>query len=106
MKVFLPISTGRNHVVKVWFCSCEEEAVTLIRHNIWSASPKCPTVGVDMELMCQLRAFKLEAKVATKAFFESMKFYHKIGKHKVRSQSINLQIILQELVLVLCARYH
>ncbi|CAG2250603.1 unnamed protein product [Mytilus edulis] len=36
---------GRQHLRHVQFCSCEQEPITLLRFNLWPASPKHPRLA-------------------------------------------------------------
>ena len=55
-------------------CGCEPVAVTLIRFDLWPASPKDTREAIHMDLMQSLRSLLLEGQVAIKNFCESLKW--------------------------------
>ncbi|XP_050409529.1 uncharacterized protein LOC126824362 [Patella vulgata] len=58
----------RKSVVGVQFCSCEMEAVTLIRYNLWPATPTSPKLAFDFKLMELCTVLQLECQMPTKSF--------------------------------------
>ena len=48
-------------MVNVSFCSCEAEAVTLVRFSLWPATPTNPTFAFHQDLLLWLEALLLEA---------------------------------------------
>ena len=59
---------GFQHKVCVAFCSCEPEAVTLVRHSMWPASPKNPTLAFHQDLLLWLESLVLEGCIGVDAF--------------------------------------
>ena len=66
---------GRQHLVFIERCDCEEFSITLVRHNLWPASPDNPTVAVSIELMLLMKSMVLECHVSAKKFFDAV--WHK-----------------------------
>ena len=54
------VCTGFQHEVLAAFCKCEPEAVTLVRYNMWPATPKNPTLAIHQQLLEWLEALLLE----------------------------------------------
>lgn len=63
---------GRQHDVCVTFCDCESDCATLVRHNLWPASPRLPRVAFDMRLMELQNALFLEGQVSVQSFVSSL----------------------------------
>ncbi|CAG2250597.1 unnamed protein product [Mytilus edulis] len=59
---------GRQHLRHVQFCSCEQEPITLLRFNLWPASPKHPRLAFHVELLMLLNGLLLESHVSVKSF--------------------------------------
>ena len=53
--------------MNIWFCSCEPEAVTLVRYNMWPATPVSPKLAFHQDLLLWLEALLLEACIGTDA---------------------------------------
>ncbi|CAG2209726.1 unnamed protein product [Mytilus edulis] len=64
---------GRQHLRTIQFCSCEDEAVTLLSYNLWPASPKTPHLAFHMDLLRWLNGLLLECHVSVKGFCEALK---------------------------------
>ncbi|CAC5374597.1 unnamed protein product [Mytilus coruscus] len=54
-KSMLIVHEGRQHLRTVQFFTCEEEAETLLRFNLWPSSPKHPRLAFHIDLLCLLR---------------------------------------------------
>lgn len=67
------IIAGRQHLRTVEFCSCEEEAVTLLQFDLWPSSPKHPRLAFHIELLRWLNGLLLECHVSVKGFCEALK---------------------------------
>lgn len=65
--------SGRQHLRTIQVCSCEEEAVTLLRYNLWPSSPKHPRLAFHTDLLRSLNGLLLECQVSVKGFCESLK---------------------------------
>ena len=72
---FLPV--GFQHLVKVQLCSCEPEAVTLFRLNMWPSTPKNPTLVFEIEFLVWLESLMLEAFVNADSFCRAVEL--KVG---------------------------
>ncbi len=59
---------GFQHKVCVAFCSCEPEAVTLVRHSMWPASPKNPKLAFQQDLLLWLESLVFEGCIGVDAF--------------------------------------
>ncbi|XP_076099472.1 uncharacterized protein LOC143068950 isoform X2 [Mytilus galloprovincialis] len=64
---------GRQHLRTIQFCSCEEEAITLLSYNLWPASPKTPHLAFHNDLLRWLNGLLLECHVSVKGFCEALK---------------------------------
>jgi len=60
--------------VCVAFCSCEPEAVTLVRHDMWPASPKNPTLAFHQDLLLWLESLVLEGCIGVDAFCRALDY--------------------------------
>lgn len=60
--------TGFQHEVFAAFCKCESEAVTLVRYNMWPATPQNPTLAIHHQLLEWLEALLLEGCISVDAF--------------------------------------
>ncbi|XP_071150238.1 uncharacterized protein [Mytilus edulis] len=58
----------RQHLRHVQFCSCEQEPITLLRFNLWPASPKHPRLAFHVQLLMLLNGLLLESHVLVKSF--------------------------------------
>ena len=63
---------GNQHNLSVVFCHCEPEAVTLIRYNLWPATPSSPIQAFHFDLLDWLEALLLECQVAVKDFVHAL----------------------------------
>lgn len=66
--MFVGLYAGFQHQVLGTFCKCEPEAVTLVRYNMWPATPKNPTLAIHRDLMEWLQALLLEGCIGVDAF--------------------------------------
>ncbi|XP_064400690.1 uncharacterized protein LOC135346605 isoform X5 [Halichondria panicea] len=67
-----------QHCVCVTFCKCEPEAVTLVRHNMWPATPATPTLAFHQDLLLWMESLLLEGCIGVDAFCRSLEY--KIGR--------------------------
>lgn len=63
---------GFQHKVAVTFCACEPEAVTLVRHSMWPATPKNPTLAFHQDLLLWLESLVLEGCIGVDAFCRAL----------------------------------
>ncbi len=56
----------------VAFCACEPEAVTLVRHHMWPATPKNPTLAFHQDLFLWLESLILEGCMGVDAFCRAL----------------------------------
>ena len=57
------------------FCSCEEDALQLIKFGYWPATPSRPTTAFSFYLMDWLEALMLECQVSVHDFSQAIKYY-------------------------------
>ncbi|KAK7466033.1 hypothetical protein BaRGS_00037403, partial [Batillaria attramentaria] len=43
--------TSHQHNVEIEVCPCDDTLVTLLRHHLWAASPKNPSLAIHLDLM-------------------------------------------------------
>lgn len=55
-------------------CSCEPVGVTLVRADLWPATPKNPCLAFTFSLLNWAEALMLECQVSLKDFSNSLKF--------------------------------
>ena len=65
-------SLGRQHQKRILFCNCEEEAVTLVRLNLWPGSAVRPLVAFHIKLMELAEALLLECHVSLRKFCDAL----------------------------------
>ena len=63
---------GIHHKIKFHFCSCYNEAVTLIKLGFFPATPKQLEVAFQFQLLDLLEALLLECQVAIKDFTNAL----------------------------------
>lgn len=63
---------GRKHETVIGCCKCEAEACTLVRFNLWPASPTSPIMAFQCSLMELQRMLFVEAQVSTYAFCSTL----------------------------------
>ena len=63
---------GFQHLVHVEFCTCEPEVVTLVRNNLWPATPKSPTLAFHYDLLLLLESLVLEGCIGVDAFCRAL----------------------------------
>ena len=71
--------TGFQHLVNIWFCSCEPEAVTLVRFEMWPATPSNPSLAFHQDLLLWMEALLLEGCIGVDAFCRALRY--KLGKN-------------------------
>ena len=64
------------------FCSCEEDALQLMKFGYWPATPSRPTTAFSFSLMDWLEALMLECQVSVHDFFSSHKVYYRTEVRK------------------------
>ena len=70
---------GRIHNLSIRFCRLEEKGITLIRHQLWPATPKNPSVAIHTDFLASMEAMLLEGHTPTKAFLDAYAHKHKIN---------------------------
>ena len=78
-KLQIMVFQGFQHSVSVSFCSCEPEAVTLVRYNMWPATPANPQLAFHQDLLLWLESLQLEACIGIDAFCRALE--HKVGRY-------------------------
>ena len=68
---------GFQHMVKVSFCSCEPEAVTLARFCMWPCTPSKPSMAFHQNLLLWMEGLILEGCIGADAFCRALRF--KVG---------------------------
>ena len=81
-------------MVNVSFCSCEAEAVTLVRFSLWPATPTNPTFAFHQDLLLWLEALLVEACIGADAFCRTLDY--KVGKRLVRMQLVQKSMCGEE----------
>ena len=84
---------GRIHATSIRFCRLEDKAITLIRHQLWPATPKNPTVAIHTDFLASMEAMLLEGHTPTKAFLDA--YAH---KHKIRNDTDKMPYIYKMIV--------
>ena len=74
--------SGVQHIVSTWFCSCEPEAVTLVRYEMWPATPTNPLLAFHQDLLLWMEALLLEGCIGGDAFCRALEY--KVGKRVSR----------------------
>jgi hypothetical protein len=69
---FLLYSIGCQHKKKVLFCSCEDDAVTLVKLQLWPGSATRPLVAFHFKLMMLAEVLLLECHVSLKKFCDTL----------------------------------
>ncbi|KAL3868130.1 hypothetical protein ACJMK2_040966 [Sinanodonta woodiana] len=75
---------GTQHRVKVQFCHCEKEAVTILRYGLWPATPELPKVAIHIDLMEQATMLQLEGQLSLRAFCDALSSMNKYQIHDLR----------------------
>jgi len=63
---------GRQHVMDFQFCHCEPEPCTLVRHRLWPATPKSPSVAFHFDVLNLQQMLFMEAQVSVYAFCSTL----------------------------------
>ncbi|XP_046546001.1 uncharacterized protein LOC124256103 [Haliotis rubra] len=63
---------GRQHIRRFQFCKCELEPITLIKFNLWPASPKHPKLAFHTDLLRWIHGLSVECHVSVKGFCEAL----------------------------------
>lgn len=70
--VWLLLSTGRQHAIKLKCCEHEPEAITIIRNGFWPSTPTQPHVAFDIQFMTLLQYIFLEYRVSLKSIHQAL----------------------------------
>ena len=65
---------GFQHLVNTSFCSCEPEAVTLVRYGLWPATPTNPCLAFHQGLLIWMQALLLEGWISCDAFCRAVEY--------------------------------
>ncbi|XP_076079987.1 uncharacterized protein LOC143050754 [Mytilus galloprovincialis] len=65
---------GTQHICKIQLCRCETAAATLVRYNLWPATPSNPKIAFDIRFMELLSVLHLECHLPTKSFCDALGF--------------------------------
>ena len=84
---------GVEHSIIFVYCNCEALAVTLVRANLWPATPHYPRYAFSFHLLDLAESLLLECHVALKDFCEALYFRCPLPPSKV-CVSLLLQFIL------------
>lgn len=63
---------GNQYSKKVWFCNCYHPTTTLIKNNLWPASPDKPATAFTFYLMDLMETVFLHCKVSLREFCEAV----------------------------------
>ena len=63
---------GSQRKIKFQFCDCYSEVDTLIKLGYFAATPQCPQLAFQFQLLDLLEALLLECQVAVKDFTAAM----------------------------------
>ncbi|XP_035699509.1 uncharacterized protein LOC118432096 isoform X2 [Branchiostoma floridae] len=76
-------STGRHSFWRVYVCSHEEEACTLLRFGLWAASADRPQTAFSTSLLEWLTALTLECQVSVLGFCNALRWRHNLSVPEV-----------------------
>ncbi len=68
----ITLITGSFHSTILTFCGCETEVQTLLRNNLFPATPKQPQLAFTFQLLDWLEAVMLECHVAVQDFVSAV----------------------------------
>ena len=74
MIIYVCIYIGAPRIINFPFCTCECDAVTLIKFNYWPGSPVNPNVAFSFDFMDLLEALLLECQVAVQDFTQAWSY--------------------------------
>ena len=74
MLIHFILNVGAPRIIEFPFCSCECDAVKLVRFSYWPGSPVNPNVAFSFEFMDLLEALLLECQVAIQDFTQAWSF--------------------------------
>ncbi len=63
---------GIQHQLCVVFCHCEAEPLTLLRLNLWAATPTRPTLAFSTDLLLKMKIMMLDCQVAVMDFAQAL----------------------------------
>lgn len=63
-------------MIDIEFCSCVEDAVTLVHLQYWPATPTQPSTAFSFQLLDWLEAILLECQVSLSDISAAMEFLH------------------------------
>ncbi|XP_072030630.1 uncharacterized protein [Amphiura filiformis] len=62
VRVFDP--QGHIHSISIKVCSCEKQAATFLRHQVWPSTVECPSLGFHVELLKWIENIMLESRAS------------------------------------------
>lgn len=74
---------GYFHIVRVTFCGCTSEAVTLISAGLFPATPKQPKLAFTFALLDLFEALLLECQVSAQDFVAAIGFLSDVQMFEV-----------------------
>ncbi len=89
-KIICMCHVGFQHLVCASFCTCEPEAVTLVRQNMWPSTPKSPTLAFHQDLFLWMEALLLEGCIGIDAFCRAVDY----KRGKVISRQVSMMLYL------------
>lgn len=70
--IYIWYVVGHQHKKMVLFCPCEDDAVTLVKLQLWPGSAKRPQVAFHSKLMMLAEMLLLECHVSLKKFCDTL----------------------------------
>ena len=70
--IYIWYVVGHQHKKMVLFCPCEDDAVTLVKLQLWPGSAKRPQVAFHSKLMILAEMLLLECHVSLKKFCDTL----------------------------------
>ena len=68
------MAIGPPRDLDIRFCSCEEDAVTLVRLQYWPATPTRPSTAFSFQLLDWIEALLLECQVSMQDVSAAIQF--------------------------------
>ena len=94
--------TGPPKCLDIQFCSCEEDAITLMRLQYWPATPVRPSTAFSFQLLDWLEALLLECQVSLHDVSAAVQFLN--DKKVVCEVSIIIIIIVYKIIILMYNR--
>jgi len=94
--IFHAFEIGMEHSVQFMCCDCEPLAVTLVRAQLWPATPHHPKFAFTFKLLDWAESLLLECQVALKDFCHALYFRCPYPVTQVNMSSISPSILYYE----------